>query len=124
MKTPIYILLGTLCVAIGVIGIFVPVLPTAPLLLLAAFFYFRSSEKLYNWLLNHNILGPYIYNYITYKAIPLKTKYTIIVTIWCSLGLSIYLVDNPVVDAILVFIGLSLSAYIWSLKTLEQSRKA
>ena len=56
----IYIIAGTICVIIGTIGAFVPLLPTTPLLLLAAWLYIRSSDRLYNWLLNQKILGPYI----------------------------------------------------------------
>ena len=70
MKT-LYIALGTLSLALGILGIFLPLLPTTPFLLLTAALYFKSSPRLYNWLLNHKHLGPYIRNFRENKAIHL-----------------------------------------------------
>ena len=55
--------LGSVALALGVAGIFLPLLPTTPFLLLAAALYFRSSPQLYEWLLSHKHLGPYIRNF-------------------------------------------------------------
>ena len=68
MKT-LYIALGTLSLALGILGIFLPLLPTTPFLLLTAALYFKSSPRLYNWLLNQKHLGPYIRNFRENKAI-------------------------------------------------------
>ena len=57
---PFWLILGLLSVALGVIGIFLPVLPTTPLMILAAFFFSKSSPRLECWLLNHNTFGPVI----------------------------------------------------------------
>ena len=70
----IYILLGTIFLIIGSIGIIVPGLPTTPFLLLTAFFYIRSSRKLYDWLLNHKFLSKYIYDFVENKSMPLHSK--------------------------------------------------
>ena len=70
----IYILLGTIFLIIGSIGIIVPGLPTTPFLLLTAFFYIRSSRKLYDWLLNHKFLSKYIYVFVENKSMPLHSK--------------------------------------------------
>ena len=69
MKT-LYIALGTLSLALGILGIFLPLLPTTPFLLLTAALYFKSSPRLYNWLLNQKHLGPYIRNFRENNAIP------------------------------------------------------
>ena len=70
MKT-LYIVIGTISLALGILGIFLPLLPTTPFLLLTAALYFKGSSRLYNWLLNHRYFGPYIRNYRENKVIPL-----------------------------------------------------
>ena len=70
----LYILFGTLSLALGIIGIFLPLLPTTPFLLLTAALYVRSSPRLYNRLLHHKYLGSYIRNFRENKAIPLRAK--------------------------------------------------
>ena len=64
----------TISLALGILGIFLPLLPTTPFLLLTAALYFKGSFRLYNWLLNHRYFGPYIRNYRENKAIPLRAK--------------------------------------------------
>ena len=77
LKKPVRILLiilGTFLIGISIVGIFIPVLPTTPFLLLAAALYAKSSRRFYNWLVNNRILGRYIKNYREGKGIPLKVK--------------------------------------------------
>jgi len=74
IKKYLLIFAGSLSLVLGVIGAFVPVLPTTPFLLLSAYCYLRSSKRLYNWLINHRVLGTYIYNYLTYRAITQRTR--------------------------------------------------
>mgnify|MGYP000709939440 CR=1 FL=1 len=73
MKT-LCIILGSISLALGILGIFLPLLPTTPFLLLTAALYFKGSPRLYNWLLNHRHFGPYIRNFRENKAIPLRAK--------------------------------------------------
>lgn len=84
--------IGWLSVALGVIGIFLPVLPTTPFLLLAAACFMRSSERFYHWLTSHPKLGPWICDYLDGQGIPLKGKIYAIGLMWLSIGLSCYLV--------------------------------
>lgn len=65
-------LLGLVSLGLGILGVFLPVLPTTPLLLLAAALFLRSNRKLYDWLMNHPRLGKYISNFMIHKAIPLR----------------------------------------------------
>ena len=77
--------LGSVALALGVAGIFLPLLPTTPFLLLAAALYFRSSPQLYEWLLSHKYLGPYIRNFRENKAIPLRVKIVSVTLVWATL---------------------------------------
>lgn len=77
---------GTLSLIAGVIGIFVPLLPTTPFLLLAAFCYARSSERIYGWLMTNRWFGEYLKNYRDGKGIPLKLKVCKIALLWLMIG--------------------------------------
>ena len=70
----IYLFIGFLSLILGVIGIFLPVLPTTPFLLLSAALFFRSSPRAYDWLLTHKYLGPYIRSFREDRMIPLRAK--------------------------------------------------
>lgn len=118
-KKYILIFAGTLFLVIGVIGIFLPLLPTTPLLLLSAYCYLNSSERLYNKLIDSKRLGPYIKNYIKYKSVSLKAKRTALILLWISLSVSIYLIENIYIKLLLGAIGIGVSIHILSLKTLK-----
>lgn len=77
--------LGSLSLALGILGVFLPVLPTTPFLLLSAALYVRSSERLYNWLMQHRHLGPYIRNFRENRAIPLRVKIVSVSLVWATL---------------------------------------
>lgn len=116
----LFLIGGSLSLIIGIIGIFVPLLPTTVFLLIAAYCYFRSSEKLYYWLINHKYLGAYISNYRKYKAMPKKAKISAISLLWITIAISAILVDILWVRLILLFVALSITAYILSIKTLTE----
>lgn len=73
-KRIIYVVLGLLSVGLGFLGAFLPLLPTTPFLLLAAFFFSKSSERLYNWLLNHRLFGKLIRDWREHRAIAPRAK--------------------------------------------------
>ncbi|MBE6343880.1 MAG: DUF454 domain-containing protein [Lentimicrobiaceae bacterium] len=113
------ITLGSLSLVLGVIGIFIPLLPTTPLLLLSAWCYFRSSEKLYLKLINSKHLGAYIRNFRENKVIPLKTKIYIISLLWISLIYCIFFVAAGMLwlQIILVIILIGVTIHICSYKS-------
>jgi hypothetical protein len=78
----IYVFTGSIFVGLAIIGIFLPGLPTTPFLILAAYFYIRSSNKLYNWLINNKILGVYIRGYLSGKGMPLRAKVVSLILMW------------------------------------------
>ena len=114
-----YVLLaiGWLSVALGVIGIFLPVLPTTPFLLLAAACFMRSSKRFYLWLVNHRQLGPWIVVYLEGQGIPLKGKVYAIGLMWLSIGLSCYLVPLFWARAFMLTSAVVVSLYILKQKT-------
>jgi len=109
---------GWLSVVLGVIGIFVPVLPTTPFLLLAAACFVRSSRRFYLWLVNHPRLGPWIRDYLEGNGIPLKGKVYALGLMWASIGLSCYLVPLPWARAFMLTSAVLVSLYILRQKTL------
>ena len=114
--------LGWLSVALGVIGIFLPVLPTTPFLLLAAACFARSSERFYLWLIQHPRLGPWIRDYLDGRGIPLKGKLYSIALMWASIGLSCYLVPMFWARLCMLSSAVLVSLYILKQKTLTVSR--
>jgi uncharacterized membrane protein YbaN (DUF454 family) len=86
------IFFGTVCVGLGVLGIFLPLMPTTVFLLMAAYCYSRSSDKFHNWLLNNRWLGKYINNYRSGQGISVRQKVTTIAILWASIGFSIWFV--------------------------------
>jgi hypothetical protein len=114
--------LGWLCVALGVIGIFLPVLPTTPFLLLAAACFVRSSKRFYLWLVLHPRLGPWVRDYLEGQGIPLKAKVYSIALMWLSIALSCYLVPLFWARAFMLTSAILVSIYILKQKTLPNRR--
>jgi len=112
--------IGWLSVGLGVIGIFLPVLPTTPFLLLAAACFMRSSQRFYLWLVNHRHLGPWIVDYLQGEGIPLKGKVYAITLMWLSIGLSSYLVPLFWARAFMLTSAVLVTLYILKQKTLNK----
>lgn len=115
---PLLIFCGSLFVLLGLVGIIVPLIPTTPFLLLGAFCYARSSEKLYQWLLNTRWLGEYIKSFQAGHGIPTKTKYLAITVLWLTSGYSIFfLIPLIWVKVILLGVVSYITYFIWSIKS-------
>lgn len=117
----VLIVAGTLFVGLGIVGIFLPILPTTPFLLLAAACYARSSERFYRWLLNHPWFGKYIRTYQEGEGIPVKAKALSISLIWLTIFSSVIFVVHPlIVRIILIVIAACVTFYLLSLPTLRE----
>ncbi|MCK4431669.1 MAG: YbaN family protein [Candidatus Aminicenantes bacterium] len=114
------IIAGTFFVGLGIIGIFLPLLPTTPFLLLAAACYARSSKRFYNWLLTNRWLGNYIRNYRERKGVPFKIKILSISFLWIAIGYSaIFVVHILLGRIILILIAIGVTIHILSIQTLK-----
>lgn len=120
MKT-LCIILGSISLGLGILGLFLPLLPTTPFLLLTAALYFRGSPKLYQRLLDHPRVGPYIRNYREHKAIPLKAKILSIALMWgMMLSSTIFLLRGFELKVALLTVAAAVTYYILSFKTLKK----
>lgn len=81
----LFVALGVACCVLGLVGVFVPVLPTTPFLLLAAALFVRSSPRLYRRLMGHRLLGPYLQRFLRDRALPLRVKAVSVALVWLSL---------------------------------------
>jgi uncharacterized membrane protein YbaN (DUF454 family) len=117
----ILVIAGTVSLALGIIGIFVPLLPSTPFLLLSAAAYCKGSARLYNRLLNQKYLGPYIRNFKENKAIPLHAKIYALTLLWGTIGYCMLFLSLPVcVRIILGIIAAGVTWHILSFKTLKK----
>lgn len=117
MKKYAFLVLGTLSLGIGMIGVVIPILPTTPFLLIASFLYLRSSKRMHNWLINHKVFGSYIYCYMTYRAISARSKTGILIFLWATLAGSVTVIQQIYIEVLLVIVGLAVTTHILLLKT-------
>jgi len=115
-----YVLLG--CgwgaLGLGTLGMFVPVLPTAPFVLLAAACFMRSSERLHRWLVEHPTFGSHIEDYLAGKGLRRRTKVVALATLWGSVTLSVALfIPLLAVDAVVIVVAAAVTVYIVRLPT-------
>jgi uncharacterized membrane protein YbaN (DUF454 family) len=113
---------GTFLLALGAIGVFLPILPTTPFLLLSAACYLRSSERMHKWLLNNRWFGKYIRNYQEGKGIPFKTKILAMTVLWVAILYSAFIVLDEILIAqiALLIIALGVSVHLVRLPTLKK----
>jgi uncharacterized protein len=119
VKKILLIIAGNISLSLGIVGIFVPVLPTTPFLLLSAACFLRSSDRLYQWLTGHRIFGAYIRYYIVYRAISVRAKVISVVMLWIVIGGTIvFFIDMLWLRILLIIIAFSVTVFILSRKTL------
>ena len=124
MKTLLNVV-GIIALVLAIIGLFLPLLPTTPFLLLASACFARGSDRLPRWLLHHRVFGVYLRNVEAGNGIPLKAKLVALATMWASLTYSFLRFDHPGLRVALVAIGCAVSIYLWRfLPTLRTADKA
>ncbi|MBN1280215.1 MAG: YbaN family protein [Candidatus Thermoplasmatota archaeon] len=119
-----YVLIGagTVFLGLGIVGLFLPILPTTPFVLLAAACYARSSKRFYNGLMNNRWFGSYIKNYHEGRGIPVQVKIVTLTLLWVTLLTSIYFIINTVwIELLLMIIGIGVTIHILTIKTYRQN---
>lgn len=120
---PFLISVGVISVALGVIGVFVPLLPTTPFLLVAAACFLRSSDRLYQRLITHPMLGPYIRNYRERRAITRWARIVALVLLWTTIGYATFmLVGSLAVRVALLTIAALVTVHLVRLRTVTDRK--
>ncbi len=113
LKKQFFIIAGTIFLALGIIGIFLPVLPTTPFLLLTGICYMRGSQRLYTALLSNRIFGSYIKNYLEGRGMSWKSKILTLILLWIAIVCSaVFVTDSLVVRAILAAVLTGVTIHI------------
>ena len=117
----LFAFIGTVSLALGIMGICLPVLPTTPFLLLSAAMYMRSSQRLYDWLMSHKHLGAYIKNFREHKALPLRVKTVSVTMVWLTLlYCAIFVAEEWWMRAMFIAIAIGVTIHILSYRTLKK----
>ena len=117
----VYLWLGVISLGLGLLGIPLPLLPTTPFLLLAAWLFAKSSRRYYHWLMHHKYLGPYIKNYREKGGVTRKIKISSITLLWVTITLSaLFAVELWWVRGLLFAIALGVTYHIARLKTIAE----
>ena len=105
-------ILGGIFIVVGVAGIFIPLLPTTPFLLIAAYCLNRGSDRMKRWFDNNKTINMYIRNYREKKGMPFRAKMNSIFILWVTIGISIYLIENIYIRILLGIVLISVTVHI------------
>jgi uncharacterized membrane protein YbaN (DUF454 family) len=121
-KRGLFVVAGTIFLGLGSLGIFLPILPTTPFLLLATACYYKGSKRMHNWMMNNKWFGKYVRNYMEGKGISLRTKLFTIIFLWATIAVSaFFLVNILIVQIVLLIIAIVVSIHIITLPTFKKT---
>ena len=110
-----YFIVGWISLALGVLGIVLPLLPTTPFVLLSAFCFSKSSKRFHSWLLNHKVFGPLVKDWQRHGVIQLKAKILATVSMLAMVSLSLYFVSIPAIYVFVILLMISgVLVFIWT----------
>ncbi len=121
VKKVFLIIVGIISLTLGGIGVFLPLLPTTPFVLLAAACFAGCSPTMHKWLCRSRFFGEYIENYRTNAGVSKSVKIKAILFLWAGLGLSAATVHKPLVWTILAAVGVCVSTYLIMMKTKDEA---
>ena len=118
VKRAIYLIIGTAALVLGAIGVFLPVLPTTPFVILAAACYLRSSKRMHAWILQSELFGETIENYQAGRGLKRDTKIRALVLMWATISISAFLfVDQLIFRGTMFLVATGVTIYILRLPT-------
>ena len=127
MKKLLYVMIGCVSLGLGAVGSLLPVLPTAPFLLLAAFSFARSSERLHTWFVNTKLYKDNLADYVAGKGMTVKTKVRIMITVtllmsigFIMMGLKGIVTGCVVLSCVWAF---HILYFIWGVKTIPTAKE-
>jgi uncharacterized membrane protein YbaN (DUF454 family) len=118
---PLLLAAGIAFVAIGTVGLFVPLLPTTIFLILAGACFGKSSPGAYRWLTTNRVFGPMLRDYYDGRGATLRTKIVSITTLWLGLALAAWFLGNVWIDATLAVIGVAVTIHLVRLRTVRRA---
>jgi len=121
-KKYLYLLLGWLSLITGIIGIYLPLLPTTPLVLLAAWCFSKSSKRFHSWLINHKFFGPIVRDWQSEDGIPKRSRNRAIIFMWLGMSISMLIVYRFWATVGLISIGVCVSIYLLRLPLREDQQ--
>lgn len=110
----LWLFAGLVCIGLGMVGAVLPLLPTVPFLLLAAFFFARSSERLHNWLLTHPSFGAPIIDWQERGAISRRAKWIASLSMVAAFGISLALGVPPIILLVQAIVLSMVALFIWT----------
>lgn len=114
----LYLTFGFILVGIGILGIFLPLLPTAIFFIMAFACFMKSSPKAAKWLKNSKWMGSYVRNYVDKTGLTITSKVIHITILWVSIGFSAYFVaENNAIRILLLIIAIAVSVHLIMIKT-------
>lgn len=119
MKRILLIMVGWLCVVLATLGVVLPLLPTTPFLLLAAWCFARSSPRFHHWLLHRSWFGSYLRHWQAHRALPKGAKPKAVALIVTTFAISIYFVPLLWVRILLVCMMFALLIMVWRLPVVD-----
>jgi hypothetical protein len=123
LKKAIFVVAGTISLGLGAVGVFLPVLPTTPFLLLSAACYYKGSERMHRWLLNNKLFGSYIRNYKEGKGISQAGKVFTIFLLWIAICFSaLFIMNNYIVQVVLFAIAIAVTIHVITLPTFRKAQ--
>ena len=123
LKKKLYITFGFLAVALAIVGVFIPGLPTVPFLLVALFCFERSSKKYHDMIMNNKYFGPVLQDYYSGKGLTPSVKIKAILFLSCGMIFSIYKIQNLYARIALAIVWIGVAIHIILLKTKKAKNK-
>lgn len=109
--------IGIISLLLGIVGIFIPLLPTTPFLLLASYSFARSNDRFNNWLLTNRFFGAHLQGYINRRTVKRQIKWATIGILWITIIVSVLVIHTPMfVKALLVAIAIGVTIHLSTLK--------